>query len=275
MGEPTEVRTITAAAGGTPLAPPASRTDYIPIAAAGKLAGVGTLSVTMRNFAGGAIAVQLFLNPRVTILVVNDSFVASPTEESDAAQDGDAATDVTLSALAALPAGAIWVGVKRPIRGLVADVDGANAVAATLAALYWNGSAMTAVASLSDGTANGGATFAVDGEITFTVTADCTVARLLDILSLDPKTSSPASDPILHDEMLWLRLSVSDVLTNPTTLNSLMAINRSTDESEWLEGQVVTFDGVMTGRDGLGCIEAHVDQGTANIIANINAVFES
>jgi len=60
-----------------------------------------------------------------------------------------------------------YIGSPLPISGFYIDVNTANTVVTTMAVYYWNGSALTAVSSLVDGTTSGGISLAQDGWVTF------------------------------------------------------------------------------------------------------------
>lgn len=105
----------------------------------------------------------------------------------------------------------IIVGGNYPFYGLVVTVGNTNGNASTLAAHYWNGSAWTAVDSLSDGTAAGGATLAQNGTITFTMPTTWVASTIDGTL------------------VYWLRLSVSAALdatvtTTAVTVNGVVSL---------------------------------------------------
>lgn len=66
---------------------------------------------------------------------------------------------------------AIYLVTRTPINRFYVNVGNANANAETLTVEYWNGTAYTD-ASATDNTASGGATLAVDGEVTWTLPTD-------------------------------------------------------------------------------------------------------
>ncbi|TXH57203.1 MAG: hypothetical protein E6Q97_04705, partial [Desulfurellales bacterium] len=149
-------------------------------------AGTKTIQLIPRNFAT-AVVVRYALCPWITVLKTADS-LATFTDYSQEANDASTSTDITLSSLDTLANGdAVYVGSHLPFRGLVADVDSTNATASVLSVYYWNGSAW-ADTSASDGTASGGATFAQDGNITWTVPTAWTKASLATTNSLSSGT---------------------------------------------------------------------------------------
>lgn len=219
----------------------------------------GTRAVVLepRNFATAVVA-RVAFNPYLLVYKTADS-LATVTDYSDAAQDNDTATDVVLSSLDTNANGdALWVGSHLPFRGLSVDVDAANGTASVLSGTYWNGSALTDI-SLTDNTASGGATFAQDGTITWTVPSDWTAAKLTAI------GSAAASVARSGEDLYWVKLVVSAALDSSTTLNSLHALNRSTLYPEFTNGSIREV-AVRRGPGGVGSLEALTDAGTASLL---------
>lgn len=224
-------------------------------------AGTKTIQLIPRNFAT-AVVVRYALCPWLTVLKTAD-LLATFTDYSQEANDGSTGTDITLSSLDTLANGdAVYVGSHLPFRGLVVDVDSTNATASTLSVYYWNGSAW-ADTSASDGSASGGATFAQDGNITWTVPTAWVKAPLMTTNSLASGTG------MYTDPKYWVRLTVSAALDSSTTLNSLIAMPRSTSYSEITEITPLEF-GIQSGDGGVAGVEALTDAGTANLIINCN-----
>jgi hypothetical protein len=73
--------------------------------------------------------------------------------------------------------------------------------------------------------------------------------------------------PHAQRSLFWTRFTVTSVLDAAVTLNSLMALNKSTAYGELVSGQVLE-SGIHRGPSGFGCIEALTDAGTANLIVN-------
>jgi hypothetical protein len=202
----------------------------------------------------------------LTVLKTTDLLAtkANLTDYSEAAQDGSTSTDVVLSSLDTLANnGAVFIGSWTQFAGLVVDVDAANGTAATLAVHYWNGSAWADI-SPTDGTAAAGATFAQDGNITWTVPAAWASASL--------KAAVPTAARnvgIFNHELFWVRLSVSAAMDSSTTLNSIGAINRDTAYMELVSG--LPWDqSVTVGPGGISSVTALTDAGTANLLVNVS-----
>lgn len=87
-----------------------------------------------------------------------------------AAIDGESAMPYTITHLAA---DSIYIVSDRKFGRITVDIGATpNAAASTTAAYYFNGAVWTAVSGGANGTSSGGATFAVDGSITFTIPHD-------------------------------------------------------------------------------------------------------
>lgn len=104
-----------------------------------------------------------------------------------------------------------WVvfGMDSPFSGISVTMDGANvnAQAAALTVEYWDGAAWAAVpGSITDGTADGGATFGKTGVIAFKVPGDW------------------VRDEIDGVEAYYVRLGVSAALTAGTAIDAMSAI---------------------------------------------------
>lgn len=266
-----EQRSFTTAGGGTALSTTAV---LIPVASAGKISGDGLVALTPRNLST-AVVVKYLFNPRITLLITDDNN-ATFTDESDDAQDGSTSTDVTLSSLPATPTGYIYLGTVEPVRGYRADVDAANGTAGTLTGDYWNGSAWTSL-SITDGTASGGAPWAQDGDITFTVPSAWSKERLGTILGKTAAQTGPTGGALayLGYNLFWARLSNTGACDSSTTLNSLMPLNRSTAYAELISGQTVVTEMStdQTELASLSAVEALTDAGTANLVGILGGRF--
>lgn len=248
-----EWRAASTAGGGTALTGTATRI-VLP-------RGTKQVVLIPRNFATATV-VKFNFNPFLTVLKTADALVSEPTNYSEEAQDNSTSTDITLSSLDTLANGdAVFVGAFVPFGGLVVDVDSTNSTASVLTAEYWNGSAWTDI-SASDGTASGGATFAQDGSITWTVPASWASVALKDAVSTAKPNVGMYTEP-----QYWLRLSVSVALDSSVTLNSMVSINRDTTYAELPSGMALQ-QGVTVGPGGIYSVTALTDAGTANLIVN-------
>lgn len=284
MPRPTEGRTISTAGGGTSLS---TTLALMEIAKNGKTMGPGTLTLTPRNGAGGALVVKFAVTPRLSILFSNDALAALPVDLSPNAQDGSGSTTCAVGGLVPAPVGYIYIGAPAEFRCIQVGTPGtANATASVMTAEYWNGTAWTAL-TITDGTTSGGATFAVAGNITFTVPTDWTPARLVDIAShqaaaapIDNNAFEGSQDvtsviSMMKFTFLWIRLKVSVAIDAGTTVPSMVAMARSTAYSEMLLTEEVAisdpnFNSLPT---GIGAVEALVDQGTASLIVEMRGEF--
>ena len=247
----------------------------IPIAQHGKLIGPGTMVIVGRAYST-AVVMQVQINPRLTILVTTDGLVANLNDISDAMQDGDAATQVELDSLPAVEnKGFIYVCSAKPIGGLDVDVDAANATVSVLTVRFWNGSSWADISD-TDGTISGGATFAVDGEITWTTPSTHVKANLFitgDAL-LKNWTTNHANKRLLNRFGYWYRLEVSVALDSDTIVDQILAMADSREvPSEQIENQPYEYPGIHTGWDGDGCVDLDVNAGTGNGIVTLTGEF--
>jgi hypothetical protein len=256
IGPVREMRAISAAGGGTALTTAATILQFP--------AGTNAIQVTGRNFASSAVAVQVAFCPWVTFLKTTDALAsaANLTDYSDNAQDNSVGTDVTLSSLAST--GAVWVGSDIPFRGLQIDVDAPNGTASVLSGTYWNGSTMANI-SLADATSPGttATTLGQDGAVTWTVPTDWVPATLAVI------GSAVSGIRRRDDALYWVKLVVSVALDSSTTLNSVMALARSTAYFELTEITPEFAAQVHRGDGGVSGLELKVDAGTANAVVNV------
>lgn len=246
-----EIRAVSTAGGGSALSTTAIA---LPI-----LTGTRTVQYIARNFAT-AVVLKLARNPYLLVYKTADN-LATITDYSENAQDGSTSTDVTLSSLDTLANGdALWLGAHLPFRGVQVDVDAANGTVSALAAHYWDGNSLEAL-TVTDGTDSGGATFAVDGAITWTMPSDWAPATLV--------AAGSAAGTIAHSglALYWARLTVSAALDSSTTLNSMLALNRSTAYAEYPLGLTLE-ERIQKGLGYFGAIEALTDAGTASLIVN-------
>jgi len=252
-----EIRAASTAAGGTALT--------TTLATIGLPLNTKWVSLTPRNFSTAVVA-QVLLNPWLTVLKTQDAFATIGTDYSNAAQDGSASTDVSLDALGTLANGdALWVGSHVPFAGASIDVDTVNAVSNTLTVTYWDGVAMTTTAA-TDNT-DTGASLAQDGTVTWTVPTAWKAANLNDILAALSMAGGKWPGQEYNSQMYWTRWVWSAALTASTSLNSLHSLNRSTAYAELISGIPFPLK-IRRGIDGVGCIQAKTDAGTANLIVN-------
>lgn len=242
-----EIRAASTASGGTALSTTVARI-VLPL-------GTRSVALIPRNASGAAVC-RFNFNPYLMVLKTADSLATAPTDYSDNAQDGSTSTDVTLSSLNTLANGdALYIGAHVPFSGVVVDVDGANGDASVLTVEYWNGSAWTNITA-TDGTASGGATFAIDGSVTWTVPSAWERGG--------PRNGSGYE---LLSNRYWTRWTVSAALDAAVTLNSMIGISRSTDYAELPFG--TTYEkSIVVGHGGWSSVNALTDAGTGNLVVN-------
>lgn len=251
-----EVTAASTAGGGTALTSTAVRI-VLPL-------GTKHIDLVPRNFST-AVVVQWLKNPWLTIFKTADSLATEPTEYSVEAQDGSTSTSVTLSSLGTAAQGDyLYVGSHVPFSGVSIDVDAANGTASVLTVRYRKNDDTWADTSATDGTDNGGATLGVDGSVTWTVPADWKSARLFDTGDTDLNIG------LGKQELYWTRWEFSAALDSSTTLDSMIAINRSTTYHEIPSG-MAWKEAVTVGPGGISSIQAKTDAGTANLIVDCAA----
>jgi hypothetical protein len=216
-----------------------------------------------RNYSTAVVA-QIALVPYLSVMKTADN-LATITDYSANAQDGSASTDITLSSLDTIAnLDYLMVGSHLPFRGVAIDVDAANGTASVLTVKYRKSDNSWADISKTDGTASGGATFAVDGNVTWTMPTDWIPCKLTDTGAIG--TAVPNSGSMLY----WTRWEVSVALDSSTTLNSMMALSRSTAYYELPTGRLIEQE-ILQGPNGWAGIEARTDAGTLNLIVNAAA----
>lgn len=124
--------------------------------------------------------------------------------------------------------------------------------------------------SATDGTSAASKTFAQDGNVTWTVPTDWATIKLTEMYN-----TVTARTP-MRVSLYWTRWSVSVVLDSSVTLDRMLAMNRNTaNYAELITGQ--SFEQKIRHGEpgGVGCIEALVDAGTANLVVNAFAQRDS
>jgi hypothetical protein len=235
---------------------------------------IENIELIARNFASSAVALGVLFNPYLVVLKTDDD-LASITDYSDTAQDEDAATDVVLSSLSTLANGDyLLVGSHLPFAGVKVDVDAANGTASVLTVKYWNGSAWTDISD-TDGTISSGKTMAQDGSVTWTIPDAWVQVNLVAPSPVNPQVTSSLQDEqaartVLGNyatQLFWTRWEVSVALDSDTTLNSMHAINRSTNYRALITGQIIR-QAAKVGFGKYGSIQHVTNTGTANLIVN-------
>lgn len=217
-----------------------------------------------RNYST-AVVIGYALNPWLRIIKTTDSLAtaANATDYSEAAQNNIKSTaGVVLSSFATTHA--LWIGAELPFRGIFCDVNATNSNAATVAAAYWSQTGPTmASLSITDNTIVTGASFMTDASMTWTVPTDWTATTL--------RTAGGAvvGVPRSGDVLYWIKLTVNAALDASTTLDQLLAMNRSTNYASLTSGKPGEWVALATGDGRVGCIEAATDAGTGNLIINV------
>ena len=248
-----EIRAASTAGTGTALTTTAAFI-HIP-------SGTNHLFLEGRNYVT-AVAAQVLLNPYLHILQTTNGLTAASTMDvSEAAQDGTTTTVITLNSYStAANLDFVYIGSHLPFAGVSIDVQNTNSTGSVLTVKYWNGTAWTDITA-TDNSASGGATLAVDGTVTWAVPTDWTRTSLLGA------GDTTLTLPGYTEQKYWTRWEFSVTLDSTVSLNSIVAINRSTVYMDMVAGRALDLS-VTKGKDGIGCVQARTDAGTANLIVN-------
>lgn len=252
-----EARAVSTAGGGSALTSTAIRV----------MLEQGTKQVELipQNLAGAKV-VQWLPCPWLTLYKTTDGG-ATFTDYSFPAQDNSTtAAGVVLSSLDTVANGDwLYVGCAVPFAGVAIDVDSTNSTASVLTVKYRKSDNTWADITATDGTASGGATFAQDASVTWTIPTDWISGRLQDF-------DADSIQQGLGGELFWTRWEVSAAVDSSTTLDSMIALPRSTTYAELPSGLAKEF-AVTVGptKEGISAIQAKTDAGTANLIVNCYA----
>ncbi len=245
--------------------------------------GTDYVSVAARNFSGAAVA-RFLLNPLLTIVVTTDLLVtgtegqtmsptalsAYPTQViSGEMQDGDT-TDFAMDDFDDLAAGcAIYVGAGIQFRGVRVDI-GTNPQdsARTLTVKYpAHADGTWTDISNDEGTDVSGDCLKQDGDEAWAVPslwAKTTLNATGDTVLQEPWATTP---------MYWTRWEVDDVLDADWDLAGMLSLNRSTDYPGIIEGEAFdTYVNTYDALQGVSCVEALTDAGTANLVCRAGVV---
>jgi hypothetical protein len=265
-------RAITTAAGGTNITATLTVGQVFPF-----LDNTKHVSAIPWNFSTAVVA-QFLLCPYLWIVkgaAVGGQAPPTFTDYSDQGQQ-PAGTGITLSSLATLAAGeALYLGADVPFGGVAVDMSAAvNGTGSVLTVEYWNGTAWVSL-SATDNTASGGATFAQDGLVTWTMPAAgaWVKAQLSNGLANPPLNLSAAtkalylSNGINADPQYWTRWTVSVALDSSTVPTTMIALNQSTAYVEVLPANVLEFRPVKA-HGGVSALQCKADAGTFALILN-------
>lgn len=256
-----EFRAMSTASGGTALTTAATFIEFPALNNLGETKK-GHLFITPRNLATAVVA-KIAFNPWLTVLKTANNMATAPTDYSIYAQDSSTSTHVDLSSLDT-EANGDWllVGSHIPFRGAYGVIDGTNSTGSrTLSVAYWDGGAWSSY-SITNGMLNSTA-FDQSGLIYWTVVTNWIPTTFRELYPSLSSTQYYSDIPLY-----WTKWTVNGTLDSTTTLDSLVAANRSTTYGELIFGQTIE-EMVAYGFGGLGCIEALTDAGTANLVLNI------
>lgn len=253
-----ELRASSATGGGTALTTAATTIPLLP--------GTKFLQLIPRKYAGGCEVIKVATCPYLLVLKTADALATAPTDYSSEAQDLDASSLVTLSSMGAADSDnthALYVGATLPFRGVKVDLTALNGDASVLTVKYWNGSAWADISD-TDGTISGGATFAQDGNVTWTVPAAWTTTSLV----AAGDASSAVGPYVGQGDIYWTRWEVSVVLDASVTIPAFHALSRESTQYWEMISEIPIEMSTSNHLGGVGAVEALTDAGTASLIVN-------
>lgn len=258
-----EIRAASTASGGTALT---STLTLVAIPA-----NADWVSCVAHNFVGALVA-RLLFNPWLTIIMTTNLLSGEGTDNSAELQDGDT-TDVVMNAFPTIAnSGAVYVGSWLPFRGVrVTQGSDPQNTASVLTVKYWNGAAWAAVSGFTDGTISAAATFAVTGNVVWTVPTDWTLRSLQaigDVAASAALFNTFASRGSYLASLYWTRWEFSATTEATWNVVGMQPLNRSTTYSEYPEGFGVEMS-LLESFGGFSCVEALVDAGTGSLVVNI------
>ena len=161
----------------------------------------------------------------------------------------------------------MYVGFAGIVGGFTFDSTTVNAVTTTLTGDYSAPNKTWTALSITDGSATGGATFAQDGNITWTVPANWTQS---DLKSMTPISSVP-NKPVLY----WARFAVSATLTAGTAFTNLTVLGRvspTTTDNNALTGGAylkLNVEYTMDIDDDIGAVEL-MSTSVTSLVTNLS-----
>jgi len=162
-----------------------------------------------------------------------------------------------------------YIGSLRPLDGIKLYIGTANTSASTMTLYYWDGSAWTEVASLTDGTTSGGKSLAQTGSLSFTSTAANAKVKYIDgvmvywykmvITAVSANTSiyyTTVSAPFQEIKDIWdgmpAQIDYFQIYDGGEYIESTLNVRENTYTSAD-SGSFVELDGYVGGTDYLLC----------------------
>ena len=216
------------------------------------------------NFSAATVKIEMAKIPYAVVLFTQDDFATAPTEFTREIQDNDAAANAIDAMDTEANGDFIYVGshVKfKGIRVLMADaqINGDNSV---MTVKYWDGTNLTDISD-TDGTASGGATFAQDGDITWTVPSAWERGTLTDIESLTQPQQNVV--PWCNQSIYWVKIEVSIVLDASVDIEGMFLLSNETP----IQFRAAREQAIRKEFKGYAGLELATDAGTVTV--NINA----
>jgi len=229
--------------------------------------GTRYVSLFARNFASSAAVVEWALCPSLIVLKTTDALVAvgNLTDYTVEVQDALTTTVATLDSLdTAANNDFVYVGSYDKFSGVDVNHSGSkvNGTTSVLTVKYWNGSVWGDISD-TDGTIAGGATFAVDGQVTWTVPSDWAADSLFNIGDTT-LTATWLKEPTIY----WTRWEVSVALDAEVEIDHMIGLRANRSLAELVSSAGMEFM-ISEGPGGISGVEALTNTGTANFIVNV------
>ena len=192
-------------------------------------------------------AFKFLTTPRIAKVILYDASNDSYIDQTAAAVDNDAGTEVQLGTMTT--SDILYVGAVFPYLGLHIDIGTVNAVTTTFDEEYWNGVWTNLPSTISDGTiTSGDTTLAQNGLYTWGLPSDW-------------KTTSVNGSVPLY----YTRFIPGATLTAGTSIDGLITINKGTDYAYFAAGSTKDFN---IDEDLVGGLQFLADTGTPTVYVN-------
>lgn len=187
-------------------------------------------------------AFRLHLNPRIKDLEFYDASATAYVNLIANLSDRVATTGSGTTLDAMQTTDILYIGCEEQFGGVYVDMTASvNANAAVIDAEYWNGSAWTDLTE-TDGTASGGAMFAQDGAITWTVPTDWATTTV---------NKSP--------QLFFVRIKAGAALSADVEIADMHTLNEDTNRGYFEAGMAYQFS---LNIDKVGAFEVVLASGT-------------
>jgi len=191
---------------------------------------------------------RLNISPRIKYALFFDDTAETYTDGANELQDGDTDTALTISSMTS--SDYIYVITDDPILGFYIDVDKPNGTASTMTVSYYNGTEFTD-ASDTDGTADGGKTFAQDGLVYWAAKTD------------EAQTSINGHTGYIY------RIGVSATMDSEVTLLQMLSLSKRSDtHAPSVSREGATYHSFSMNIEEVGGFQLDVSSGSGTLVVN-------